>query len=344
MNHSSHEIRAYTLPDRFWKWRMHGGAITLARKFRDSSFKPDLILVTDMLDVNVLLSLMGARAHEIPVVLYMHENQLNYPWSPDDDDTAHGRDHHYAFINYASAVRADHILFNSDYHHSAFTGTLPTFLNMYPDYQETSNVEAIRNKSTVLPLGVDLAWMDAIERKAQTDAPVVLWNHRWEFDKDPESFFALIDRLSSDGLDFRLIVCGEHTGKYPAIFDSASKRYSDISLHWGYAGDKSEYCALLKMADIMPVTSNQDFFGISAVEAMYCGVTPILPRRLAFPEHVPSEYHNRFLYNDTSDLLEKVLHALNAPVDRELPRSWASAYAWSNLISRYDELLSSFAA
>ena len=33
--HSKHDIDFLTLPGRYWKWRMHGGAITLAQKFND---------------------------------------------------------------------------------------------------------------------------------------------------------------------------------------------------------------------------------------------------------------------------------------------------------------------
>jgi hypothetical protein len=30
---SVHEVRIWGLPDRFWKWRMHGGGVTLARRW-----------------------------------------------------------------------------------------------------------------------------------------------------------------------------------------------------------------------------------------------------------------------------------------------------------------------
>ncbi|MEX0599419.1 MAG: DUF3524 domain-containing protein, partial [Rhodothermales bacterium] len=32
IGHSRHEFRAVTMTARFWKWRMHGGAVTMARK------------------------------------------------------------------------------------------------------------------------------------------------------------------------------------------------------------------------------------------------------------------------------------------------------------------------
>jgi hypothetical protein len=36
--HSVHEVTLLTLPDRFWKWRMHGGAVTLARRFLEDNY------------------------------------------------------------------------------------------------------------------------------------------------------------------------------------------------------------------------------------------------------------------------------------------------------------------
>ena len=44
-DHSRHEIVPLTLPARFWKWRMHGGAVTLAREFLALELRPDLILM-----------------------------------------------------------------------------------------------------------------------------------------------------------------------------------------------------------------------------------------------------------------------------------------------------------
>ena len=35
-DYSKHEIDILSLPGKKWKWRMHGGAITLANKFLES--------------------------------------------------------------------------------------------------------------------------------------------------------------------------------------------------------------------------------------------------------------------------------------------------------------------
>ena len=66
---SSHNVKILSLKGQFWKWRMHGGAITLARMFNDLKWDPDLILVTDMLDLSTFLSLIRNKSNGIPTCL-----------------------------------------------------------------------------------------------------------------------------------------------------------------------------------------------------------------------------------------------------------------------------------
>jgi len=74
---SNHNVQIISLPGQFWKWRMHGGAITLAKQFMDMDFSPDLILAMDMLDLTTFLSLTKSRTAQVPNALYFHENQLS---------------------------------------------------------------------------------------------------------------------------------------------------------------------------------------------------------------------------------------------------------------------------
>ena len=111
--------------------------------------------------------------------------------------------------------------------------------------------------------------------------PLILWNHRWEYDKNPEEFFRALFALQEQGIEFELAVLGESYKKHPPIFSEAKTRLAEQIVHWGYAESFAEYAKWLWRADILPVTSIHDFFGISVVEAIYCGCTPLLPKRLA---------------------------------------------------------------
>ncbi|NIR52353.1 DUF3524 domain-containing protein, partial [candidate division KSB1 bacterium] len=310
-HYSGHEVRILSLHGNFWKWRMHGGAVSLARKFYELDFTPDLLLATDMLDLTIFLSLTREKTSSLPVALYFHENQLTYPWSPSDRDVAKNRDKHYGFINYASALAADAVFFNSQYHLQAFLSELPGFLRHFPDQQELETVEQIEAKSRVLPLGLDLERLDAAHLASEDGCrPLILWNHRWEYDKNPGEFFHALEILADKELDFEVAIVGECFSRRPEAFLSAKEKLGDRIVQFGYVKAFADYAAWLWKADILPVTSYQDFFGTSLVEAIYCNCYPILPYRLAYPELVPSELHPRHFYNDFEELVHKLETAI----------------------------------
>lgn len=340
---SRHQVEILSLPGRHWKWRMHGGAVTLARKFIDSSFQPDLLLATDMLDLTTFLTLTRGKSARCKTALYFHENQLTYPWSPDDCDRALQRDAHYAFINYASALAADAVLFNSSYHFHSFIDELPRFLKSFPDKNELGTVDMIRQKCRVLHLGIDLRRFDQyrpakIERSAERP-PLVLWNHRWEYDKNPEEFFAVLERSAAAGLDFQVAILGESFSDAPAIFREARERMANRVVQFGFVKSFADYAEWLWQADILPVTSRHDFFGASVVQAIYCNCYPLLPKRLAYPEHIPNEHHSRFFYEDTVDLgvkLEGLLSNYGEAGHQPLT-GFVDRYDWQRMAPEYDD-------
>jgi len=72
--HSQHTVTVLSLPGRFWKWRMQGGAVTLARRFLALTTRPDLILATDMLNLTTFQALTRRHSAGIPCALHFHEN------------------------------------------------------------------------------------------------------------------------------------------------------------------------------------------------------------------------------------------------------------------------------
>ena len=93
--YSENDVKLLTLKGRHWKWRMYGGAVSLARDFEKLNIRPDLILATDMLDLTTFLALTRQETAEIPTAVYFHENQITYPWSPNDEDVKLKRDIHF---------------------------------------------------------------------------------------------------------------------------------------------------------------------------------------------------------------------------------------------------------
>jgi glycosyltransferase involved in cell wall biosynthesis len=340
--HSQHEVELLSLRGRHWKWRMQGGAAALAKHFSAKAGWPDLLLATDMLHLPAFLGLTRQHTARLPVALYFHENQITYPWSPDDPDPDLGRDHQYGYINYLSALAADAIFFNSDYHRASFLSALPGFLRQFPDARGLDTVPAIAEKSEVLPLGLDLRKLETERPADKPPYPTLLWNHRWEYDKNPDLFFQALFRLKEEGIDFRLIVLGEGYRNAPPIFAEAKQRLADELLHWGYAESQEAYAQWLWVADILPVTSRQDFFGGSVVEAMYCGCFPILPRRLAYTEHVPEALHPACFYEKDEafyPLLRKTLVQWPQLPQATVTSDFVARYDWSILAGQYDKRL-----
>ena len=206
---SQHEIKILSLPGRHWKWRMHSGAVSLAKQFLEIEYQPDLILATDMLDFSTFLGLTRTKSANIPTALYFHENQITYPWSATDPDVALKRDNQYGYMNFTSALSADHIFFNSSYHKQSFIQALPDFLNQFPDYKELALIDTIRAKSQALYLGVDLNRFKKVPKLAKLKVPLLLWNHRWEYDKNPKGFFEALFQLKKDGFKFKVAIIGE---------------------------------------------------------------------------------------------------------------------------------------
>jgi len=339
---SRHTVELLSMSGRYWKWRMHGSAVTLARQFMSGSCDPDLLLVSDMLDLTTFLALTRTKTSALPVALYCHENQLTYPWSPDDADPGQKRDAHYAFINVTSALAADAVLFNSRYHLDALLNQLPEFLRSFPDHNELESVAHIKAKSAVLPLGMDLQSLDLYRpEQARNPAkpPLVLWNHRWEYDKNPEEFFQVLFQLQDEGLAFEVALLGESYRKSPPIFAEAQRRLGDRIVQFGYVDNFADYAHWLWQADILPVHSRHDFFGASVVQAIYCHCIPLLPNRLAYPEHLPTALHDRLLYADVNDLLERLRQMLACPLQETVKlRAQIERYDWRQLVDRYDDL------
>lgn len=332
------DTEIFSLPGRFWKWRMHGAAITLANQLNNSEKQFESIIASDMLHLPLFKSLLKRQLANLPISLYFHENQFAYPWSPDDRDVELNRDDNYRFINYISALSADKVFFNSEYNMHSFFKGVEEFLNKLPDFQNHHTLKEIESKSKVLPLGIDLKVFDQFIKERKYQIPVILWNHRWEYDKNPTQFYRLLKDLKLSEIDFQLIILGESTTSYPVIFNKIKDEFSNEIVHWGYADNFESYAHLISISTHLPVTSNQDFFGISVVEAIYCGVIPLLPNRLAFPEHL-AENSDEFVYSNEKEMLEKFKAMLYSPEDyRSLLKptiNQISEYDWEKMRDNY---------
>jgi len=336
---SRHDVVLFTHPASFWKWRMQGGFLTLAAEVtesvaRDGSF--DLVFATSMLD---LARFLGATRHvigDVPVVLYMHENQLTYPTAPRDEF-----DMTYAMSNWTSMAVADLVLFNSEFHSREWFAALPGLLLSLPDQRHGDFVSEVMERSAVLPVGVDLSRFDRDPRVAG-ERPLVLWNQRWEHDKGPDLFAAAVIETAASGAHFDLALAGEQFVSDPTGFEDVRAALGDRVVHYGYADDAT-YVDLLLRADIVVSTARQEFFGIAITEAVYAGALPLVPDSLVYPERIPEEHHATCLYNGADDLVAKLTWAIAHPQEAkkvaQALHPVMAEFDWGLIAPRFDERL-----
>jgi glycosyltransferase involved in cell wall biosynthesis len=363
--HSSHDLTLFTLPGRHWKWRMHGGALSLARHVsdrvrdqvhqpgvseagrREADSRPDVLFASDMLDLPVFLAAAGPTVAQAPAIVYFHENQLTYPLPPGVE-----RDLGYGFKNLTTALAARSVLFNSEFHRREFLGACEGLLQAMPDEIPDWILQEVEAKSSVLPVGCDLRRFDRQRSAALQDAgagrwgdpaagPLILWNQRWEYDKAPADLFTALYALKASGIRFRLAMAGPNQGTPTAEFLRAKEELAGEIVQWGKVARATDYAALLWASDVVVSTAVHEFFGVAVVEAVYCGCRPVLPRRLSYPEMVPAEVHEEVLYGE-GELVIALERALAQPRiwSEDWQRTWVARFDWASVKTRYDHEIS----
>lgn len=338
LRHTRHRAHVETLPPRFWKWRMRGAAFEFARRLHGGEFpRPDVLFVTSLVD---LAHLKAAVPNPPPALLYFHENQAVYPGRPGEAPVE--RDLQFAFTNLASVAAADRVAFNSAYQRRAFLEGMRKLLDRMPDARPYWVLDRAEQVSEVLHLGIEVDRLPERVPKPPGEAPLVLWNHRWEHDKAPEVFFRVLGALAAEGVAFRVVVAGESFRSQPPVFRQAREGLADRIEHWGFVPDREAYYRLLARADVAVTTARQENFGLSVLEAACAGAHPLAPASLSYPEVLPPQWHGRCLYGDEDDLLRRLRELLQG-ADARLPpkelRLGLAHYGWERRAAAFDRVL-----
>jgi len=336
--YSRHSMEILGMPARKWKWRMRGGMLQMLDHLSGSPTICDVIFASDYLDAAAFRGLAPAPLQGVRIVVYFHENQLTYPL-PNESR----RDYQFGFTNITTCLAADRVVFNSHYHMRSFLEAVDVLLQRMPDCVPPDVAGRIADRSEVVPVGVDLGAIDAARPpRGHSQGPLrILWNQRWEYDKNPEAFFRLMMQLGREGVEFELAVLGESFRQCPGVFEEARRQLGDRIVRFGYVGAQVEYYRALWESDVVVSTALQEFFGIAVVEAMCAGCAPLLPDRLSYPELLPGRYHAACLYRDDAELRQKLRRwALNPQEARSLnPREDVRRFSWGMVAPRLDRVL-----
>jgi glycosyltransferase involved in cell wall biosynthesis len=330
-----HDFTLLSLPARKWKWRMRLAAPYFAEHVRrrciDGNF--DAVLCSSFVDVATLRSLLPHAIDNLPFFTYFHENQFAYPVRTEDE-----RDFHFGLTNLTTVLASDRVAFNTEHNLRTFRQGVEDILKICPDMKLAGITAEIEKKSAVIHPGIDFSYIDQAVQQCEKQAgpPVIVWNHRWEHDKNPNYFFETLYELDRKECDFRLIVLGQSFTRRPKIFDEAREKLRSRVMHFGYAQSRQEYARLLCQGDIVVSTARHEFYGMAVIEAVRAGCIPVLPDRLSYPELFPAKY----LYK--KDGLFSRLQTLLAErtgLEPDTAGSLTEGFSWSQLGNTYKEWL-----
>lgn len=269
--------RLLTLPGRHFKWRIRGNPLSWMDQIAEAGEGVDRLIATSMVDLATLRGLHPALA-AIPTDYYFHENQFAYPVGPDQRPSVEPQ-----IVQLYGALSADRLLFNSAWNRDSFLDGVDRLLARMPDAVPTGIRERLAPKTAVLPVPIaDSSSTDAIR-----DPGLILWNHRWEYDKAPEVFAEALLPLAAAGHAFRLALLGARPAQPPPALARIQTALDTRIIANGRV-PRAEYDALLRRAGIVVSTALHEFQGLGMLEATAAGATPLVPDALVYPEQYPA--------------------------------------------------------
>ena len=337
--HSSHDVAVIGHEGANWRWRLRGGSVTLAEDaaaWVADHGPPDVVLASSPLDVAAFAGLARTWLGRTPIVAYLHENQVVYPRADAADVDA-------AWRTWTSLVAADHVVVNSRHHLDQLSTGLAELLPQAPDHHHGHLLDEVLARIEVVPVGVDLPEPSA---QAGGSTPRVIWNHRWDADKNPDVFVRAVERIRVDGHPIEVVLGGADHWAAGQRRRDAAERLGDAVVAAG-PFDDTEYRTHLADADIVVSVADHDFFGVSVIEGIAAGCVPVLPRRLAYPELIPPPFHDAVFYDDGEFRRRLEAVVADLPAARRAVQGLAgsmAAYGWDQVAPQLDRVLGQVAA
>lgn len=316
-----------SLPPRHFAWRIRGNPLSWWLKEHETLSQPyDVVLATSMVDIATLVGLFP-HLGQAKKIVYFHENQFAYPESNDQMPQVEAK-----MVNLYAALTADTLVFNTAYNRDSFFSGARQFLKKMPENLPAAKpLERLRQQAKVLPVPImPLAGIP----QANANPRRIIWNHRWEYDKNPDDFFAVLFKLSEQQVPFELAVLGQRFRDVPPIFAEAEERLAAQTICWGPQPEPA-YHALLNGGGIVVSTTWHEFQGLAIMEAAQRGAIPLVPDRLCFPELYPSEYR----FDGTQDGLYQRLYSWLSDLGSQPTAFTTQQWQWPEWRSAYRALL-----
>lgn len=316
--------RVFELPGRYFRWRIRGNPLSWLDVIEGalSDGPPSHIIATSMVDIATLKGLHPELA-DVPVSLYFHENQFAYPVGDNQHSSVDP-----LMVQLYGALAAQNCFFNSDYNRDSMLAGVAALMKKLPDEVPAGVVDRIAIKSSVLPVPVDSV------KGGKKHPGLILWNHRWEYDKRPDLFESLLVELDRRQCSFSLALLGPRPGnKVPEPLAGIRAKFADCIVADGRVS-REEYETLLAAAAVVVSTADHEFQGLSMIEAVSAGAVPVVPDALCYREQYPADC--RYVPGDVSSAADRVEAALDNHLAAPDIRDWTSARTatlWSELLN-----------
>ena len=263
-----------------WKWSMRVGGLLPLGNFPI----PDVLFCTSLLDVAAArVQVEGKIGKRLPTVLYMHENQVEYPANPSRDRDE--RDVHFALTNLNSIFAADLVLWNSRWNLESFLNGILKVVEPCRGIPFDDLEARVRARSNVAWCPVEVPKPEYPSPIEAADSPLVVWPHRHEHDKGPDLLLDLA--RSHQGNSIRWALLGERFDQVP----EGIKRFREEFAHsivFDGCPSRNIYESILGSADWVCSTARHEFFGLAVVESMFAGCMPWVPSGLSYRELLPA--------------------------------------------------------
>ncbi|MDO6746001.1 tRNA-queuosine alpha-mannosyltransferase domain-containing protein [Gilvimarinus sp. 1_MG-2023] len=340
------EFTQLALAPRFFSWRIRGSSLTFASlKTAALDAEYDLLICTSMVDLSSLRGMVPKLA-KLPTILYCHENQFDYPTNHQQHSSIEPQ-----IVTLYSSICADRVVFNSEFNRQGFLAGAHKLLKKLPDGVDLTLVESVRAKSQVLPVPLENNLFNQCVKSKKTALSMpakIVWNHRWEYDKNPELLYRALQHLLSDNNPhpaFQLHLIGQQFRQKPAVFDKIKlllESYHCLG-ELGYIESHKQYMNILQQSDIVLSTADHDFQGLSVLEAVALGCSPLLPRHQVYPEMLGEDFCYPVTGNlerDSQTLADQLRARLNEYVSGRLADAPdLSHLSWGYLAQEYRQLL-----
>lgn len=174
------------------------------------------------------------------------------------------------------SLAADVVIFNSVFNKESFLSNIATIIKLLPDYKPKNLEFDIRLKSKVLYFPLDFSTIPSSNEVA--NILTIVWPHRWEFDKNPESFFKVLSRLKENNKKFLVSVLGEMFTDVPGIFATAQEHFHAEIINFGFVESREEYLKILSKSQVVISTADHEFFGVSMLVSLFNYINMLLLR------------------------------------------------------------------